>query len=394
MFLDLVYLLRRYGVPAGLDQALDFVRGLRRGLAPDLERVFLLARLCFVRRPEQMDSFERAFALYFFGIDLPPVAEGDPALLETKQFRDWLRAAIQRGEIQPITQNLSEEELMRRFWETIRQQTAAHHGGNRWVGTGGASPFGHGGFSNRGLRVYGESGNRGALRVFGDRRYLDYSDDHSLSGANLRQALGELRKLEAVGAETELDAPETIHRSAKNGGEIELVFRRERRDRIKVIALIDNGGSSMTPFIERTRLLFQKLRDRFHDCEIFFFHNTIYDQIYRDAQRTRPYETAELLKQDAESRLLFIGDASMAPEELYSAWGASSWNDASAEASIHILRRLRQRFVRSVWLNPIPAQFWQDGQGTWSLERIREVFRMEELSLRGLKRAVAFLNGK
>lgn len=392
MFIEFLYLLRERGVPVGLDYALEFYRGLKRGLARDLEQLFLLARLCFVKRPEHLDPFERAFAWFFFGADLPPVAEGDPAVLETKQFRDWLREAVARGELRPISDHLSPQDLMERFWQTVREQMEAHHGGSKWVGTGGSSPFGHSGAARRGVRVHGQSRNRSALKVIGERRYVDYSDAQQLDAGNLRQALATLKNLKPHGAPVELDIPETVYRTGRSGGEIELVFRPELRDKIEVILLLDNGGSSMAPFAELTRTLFQRVRDRFRACRVYFFHNTIYEYVYTDARRSRPFPVEELLRQSPESRALIVGDASMAPEELFSAYGSVDFTDECPAPSAGYLRRIRERFPRSVWLNPIPAEAWKRGRGPWTLQKIREIFPMEDLSLGGLKRAVERLN--
>jgi uncharacterized protein with von Willebrand factor type A (vWA) domain len=217
MFLtDFVYLLREHGIPVSLTDTIDFYRGLEKGLAPDLESLFLFARLSFVRRVEHMDAFERAFAFHFYGIDLPRVAEGDPALFETRQFREWLKEAIRKRELPPhALWTLSPEELMRRFWDTVKKQLEAHNGGSRFVGTGGNSPFGHSGNASGGVRVFGESGRRSALKVIGERRYVEYSGDSALQGGNLSQALTSLKNLVPAGPRDQLDLPETIRESAR-----------------------------------------------------------------------------------------------------------------------------------------------------------------------------------
>ncbi len=392
MFTGFYYLLREYGVPATMESVLELHRGLEKGLARDLDDLFLLGRLCFVKRVEHMDAFERAFALYFYGVDIPAVAEGDPELLRTRQFREWLRRAVERGEIRPISENLSTDEIMRRFWETVRQQTEAHHGGSRWVGTGGSSPFGHSGQARTGVRVYGSGGNRSAFRVIGDRRYVDYSGRSTLKGANLRQALADLKHLRPAGARTELDLAETVYRSGRNGGEIELVFRRELRDKIEVVLLLDNGGTSMAPFVDVTTHLFTKARDRFRDLTSYYFHNTIYESVFRDARRTRPFAMNSILQKSRETRLIVVGDASMAPDELVSPFGNINYGEEGYESSLVWLGRLRERFPYSVWLNPIPREYWEGG--AWTLGKIREIFPMEDLTLDGVKRAVVFLNRK
>lgn len=391
---EFLYRLRDYGVPVSTTDAIDFYKGLERGLAPDLESLFLFARLSFVRRVEQMDAFERAFLFHFYGIDVPRVAEGDPELLNTPQFREWLKEAIRNGELPPqAVWSFSPDELMKRFWETLKKQMEAHHGGSKWVGTGGNSPFGHSGNAKGGVRVGGPGGGRSALKVIGERRYVEYSDSTSLSGANLAQALASLKKLAPSGPRDQLDLDATIYQSARNGGEIDLVFRRGLLDRIEIVLLIDNGGSSMLPFVNLTRLLFAKVRDRFKRCDTYFFHNTIYSAVYKDFRRHEPLSTDLLLQRNPETRLLIVGDASMAPEELLWPRGAISWGEEDDEPSLLWLRRLRDRFRHSVWLNPIAKEDWKAAYGSTTIRRIGEVFEMEELSLTGIRRAVDHLNG-
>lgn len=396
MFLDGFLLhLREAGVPVSLTDAVDFYRGLEKGLAPDLESLLVFARLSFVRRVEHMDAFERAFAFYFLGLDLPRVAEGDPELLQTRQFREWLRAAIRSGELPPeAVWKFTPQELMAKFWETVRRQMEAHRGGSRWVGTGGNSPFGHSGNARGGVRVGGPGGNRSALKVIGERRYVEYAAETGLSGANLGQALATLKNLVPAGPRDLLDLDETIYRSARNGGEIELAFRRDLLDRIEVVLLLDNGGSSMLPFVDLTRTLFSKVKSRFRRADTYFFHNTIYGKVYQDAWHSRPLSTEELLRRGPETRLLIVGDAAMAPEELLSPGGAISWGYGADddEPSLRWLERLRARFRHSVWLNPIPKEDWPEAYGRATIRRIGEVFRMEDLTLGGIKKAVEYLS--
>lgn len=393
MFLtEFIYRLRDYGIPVSLTDTVDFYTGLEKGLGPDLESLFVFARLSFVRRVAHMDAFERAFAFHFYGLDLPRVAEGDPELLYTKQFREWLQQAVQEGKLPPQAMwTLSPEELMKRFWDTVREQMKAHRGGSKWVGTGGNSPFGHSGNARGGVRVFGSSQNRSALKVIGERRYVDYADATALKGDNLRQALTTLKSLVPSGPYDELDIDETVDRSARNGGEIEFAFRRALKDRIEVVLLIDNGGSSMLPFVELSRLLFSKVRGRFRRSSVYFFHNSIYGSVYKDPRRTQRLPTPELLRRNPETRVLVVGDASMAPEELIVPHGASDYHEDDQEPSLVWLRRLRQRFPRTVWLNPIPKEDWPDAYGRATISQIREVFEMEDLTLGGIKRAVSFL---
>ena len=391
-FMQFVYLLRDYGILVGLRQVLDFYEGLERGLARNLDDLFLYMRLVFVKRVEHLDSFERAFALFFYDVDLPRVAEGDPELLHTKQFREWLAQAVQSGEIpETAVWRMSREELIQKFWDTMREQMEAHHGGSKWVGTGGTSPFGHSGYSDKGIRVHGSSKNRSAIKTIGERRYVSYDQNNSLKGENIRQVLGSLRRMVPVGPEDELDLDETIYRTCRNGGDIDLAFKRQELDRIKLILLIDNGGSSMWPFVQITRLLFSKIQDRFKDCRTYYFHNTIYNCVYKDERRRVALPIKELLLQSPETRLFILGDASMAPEELLANYGSINFAYEDKIPSLERLKKIRERFPLSVWLNPIPRADWHGTHGSWTIQQIRDVFHMEDLTLRGIKAAVSHM---
>ncbi|MBI1785041.1 hypothetical protein HYR69_07840, partial [Candidatus Sumerlaeota bacterium] len=379
-------------VPASMREVLDMYKGLEKGVVETLDDFFIFARLTFVRHVEHMDAFERAFALYFYGIDIPRVAEGDLELLRTKQFQKWLAEAIKKGEV-PKTAlwTMTPQELMKKFWETVREQMEAHHGGSKWVGTGGNSPFGHSGNAQRGVRVMGGYGNRSALKVIGDRRYIDYSETNQLKGENIRQALDAMKHMKKQGARDQLNLDETIRVTAKNGGEIDLVFDRELRDKISVCILIDNGGYSMYPYIDLTRLLFSKLHDRFKDITTYYFHNTIYGSIFTDAQRRVSLKTDKFLEKKDDTRVVIIGDASMAPEELESAGGSISFGSDDAQPSTYWLKRIAERFKYSTWLNPIPREEWTDTYGQWTLTTIRGIFHMEDMTLRGIKGMVKHL---
>jgi len=396
LFVDFVALLRDYGVPAGPRDLLELNQGFERGVVQNLDDLFVFARLVFVRRVEHMDAFERAFAFYFYGLDLPPVAEGDYELFNTKQFRKWLEDQVRQGKLpRRALYEFDPEELMRRFWDTVREQMEAHHGGSRWIGTHGNSPFGHSGNAQRGVRVYGESGNRSALKVIGDRRYVAYAETNQLRDENLRQALETMKHMKNEGPRDRLNLDETIRRTARNGGEIDLVFERDLRDKISVVLLIDNGGYSMTPFVDVTRLLFTKLHERFEDLSTFFFHNSIYDRVWSDFRRLRAYPTEQLLQRREDTRFVVVGDASMAPEELESYGGAIySYSDFNKPPSTYWLKRISERFRHACWLNPIPREHWPETYGSYTLNRVRDFFHMEDMTLGGIKGMVDFLSEK
>ncbi|GMW03088.1 MAG: hypothetical protein AMXMBFR84_42240 [Candidatus Hydrogenedentota bacterium] len=393
LFQDFLYLLREFGVPAGTKDLIDLNKGIDQGVVSSLDDLYVFMRLTFVRRVEHMDAFERAFLLYFFGIDVPPVAEGDLALLRTKAFKDWLRELIESGKIpEHKIHQMTPHELMDKFWETLREQMKAHAGGTKWIGQRGNSPFGHTGNAERGIRVEGVSRNRSALSVIANRRYLAYADTNTLRGDNLRQALESMKHMRNEGPYTRLNLDETIRRTAANGGEIDIVFERDLRDRIRVVLLVDNGGFSMDAFIERTRLLFSKMRSRFEDLSTYYFHNTIYQNVWSDFRRTRKYPVEQLLLRKPDTRFVFVGDATMAPEELEMPFGNLYYYERNPRSSLYWLRRIADRFPHAVWLNPLPRESWERTHGSHTLGRIREIFHMEDMTLGGIKGMVERLS--
>ncbi len=387
--------LRDYGVDVSMRHVLEYTEALKRGLGGGLDRLYTLLRLICVKRLEDIDAFERAFAHYFLALDLPP--PGEPLdlnrLLESKPFKEWLERELEeRGlSLSDIRWRASADELLQRFLETVAAQMGEHHGGGRWVGTGGYSPFGHSGHAKRGFRVGGDAAHFSAIKVLGERRYANYSPESTLKAENIRQTLESLKRLVPAGPKSELDLDATIARTAKNAGEIELVFQRELRDKISVILLIDNGGRSMTRFVPIVRTVFSKMHARFKDIETYFFHNCIYSHIYRDAKRRNALPLETVLESSPRTRLFIIGDAAMAPEELLNPYGAISYDNYDHVPAIESLQRVRAAFPHSVWLNPIPKEAWEHHRGWFTIARIGELFPMEELSLRGLRNAVEYL---
>ncbi len=387
---DFIYGLRRAGIPVSIHYILEFYRGLRAGIARDLDRLFLFARLVFVKKVEHYDAFEQVFRQTFLG-DPSVVPEDWENLLRGKPFEEWLRGEVESGRLPPeALRQFDNEELLERFWRTVMAQDGEHHGGNTWVGTGGRSPFGHSGRHGGGLRVHGESVHGTAQKVIGARRYIHYSDETPLRSENLRQVLSTLKSLRPVGPETELDVDSTIERTAKNGGEIELVFQRELRNRVELVVLVDNGGYSMLPYVDLVKTVFNKIRDCFRDVRFFYFHNCIYGTVYADPQRRQPVMWDKLLSAGKKTRLIIIGDANMAPAELMASYGSIDPTTAIRKPGYVWLRELREAFPVSVWLNPIPRDHWVWNSST--IARIGQIFPMEDLTLGGIKNATAYLN--
>ncbi len=386
-----VYQLREAGIPVSVQYVLELYRALQRGLAPDVDRLFLLARLIFVKRVEFYDTFEQVFAAYFMGGDAARRITDWEQLLGGKPFQEWLREQIETGQLSPEEiRQLDNEELLARFYETVMAQQDSHKGGHTWVGTRGRSAYGHSGLQGGGIRVYGESVHGTAQKVIGERRYINYSETRTLATENLRQVLTSLKSLRPAGPETELNIDETIARTARNGGEIELVFGRELRNRIKLIILLDNGGYSMTPYVDLVKTVFNKIRDAFNDVSYYYFHNCIYGAVYQDVRRTRPIKWEKLTSEGQSTRLIVIGDANMAPSELMAAHGSLDIMTSVRKPGYEWLQELRTAYPVSIWLNPIPRYRWS--RESVSIPHIQRIFPMEDLTLAGIKNAVSYLN--
>jgi len=382
--------LREAEIPVSVRYILEFYRGLQKGLAPDLDRLFLLARLVFVKKVEHYDAFERVFARFFLGKGSWQMPDWEE-VFAGKPFQEWLREQIENGAISAEElRTYGIEELLNRFWETLLEQRGQHDGGHTWIGTVGRSPFGHSGRAGGGMRVYGRGLHGTAQKVIDKRSYVNYSDKSLLARENVSQILASLKNLKRAGPETELDIDQTIARTAKNGGEIELVFAREFRDRLKLTVLLDNGGYSMMPYLELVKSVFGKIRDHFKDLEYYYFHNCLYGAVYQDLPRTRaiPWET--FVSRGNDNHLIIIGDANMAPFELMASNGSLYIQSGDLRPGQEWLKELRAAFPASVWLNPIPKERWSRESVT--IGRIAGIFPMEDLTLAGIKNAVQILD--
>lgn len=386
-----IYQLRDAGIPISAQYILEFYRALKGGLAPDMDRLFLLARLIFVKRVEHYDLFEQVFGAFFLGADPAQSVARWEELLAGKPFQEWLRQEIESGRLSSKElQEFDTEELLAKFWETVLAQKEAHHGGRKWVGTGGSSPFGHSGAGGGGIRVYGRGLHGTAQKVIEKRGFVDYSDKATLTATNLGQVLTSLRSLRPTGPEAELDVDETIAKTARNAGEIEFIFRRELRNRLRLVVLLDNGGYSMMPYVSLVKTVFNKIRGLFRDVNTYYFHNCIYGTVYRDLQRTQPLKWETFLGESKSTRLLLIGDADMAPAELMAAFGSIEFYNNERRPGWEWLKELRHAFPASVWLNPIPRERWEWHSPT--ITQIGRLFHMEDLTLAGIKNAVEHLN--
>jgi len=396
MFVDFFYLLRDSGIPVTPTSFLKLHEALKSGLVKGLDDFYSAARTILVKSERYFDMYDQLFAHFFRGAELPDFTGVELEATARALLEEWLKdpeaLANALGMTQEQLKSMSPDELIKYFLDRLKEQTEAHHGGSRWIGTRGTSPVGHSGFHPGGMRVGGRSMNKSAVKVAMERRYRDYSLEAPLTQAQIGEALKRLRRLVPVGPKDRLNIDETIRATTKNAGEIEIVFDRSLRDRLKVILMIDNGGWSMDPYVEIVQLLFNYARAQFKDLKTFFFHNTIYDFVWEDPpRRYKAQRVQDFATWDPESRLIIVGDASMAPYELMATDGSIHIEERSGLPSIDRLNFLRQMFRHSVWLNPTPLHLWPV---TRTIGVIANIFPMFELTLDGLDRAVASLMQK
>jgi hypothetical protein len=287
---------------------------------------------------------------------------------------------------------MSGEELERYFLDRLNDQKESSHGGSKWIGSGGTSPVGHSGFHPGGMRIGGVSRSHSAIKVALERRYRDYSQTAPLSRSQIGEALKRLRRMAPGGPRDVVNVKKTIDRTLENAGEIEIIFDRRLTDKLKVLLLIDNGGWSMEPYVETVQVLFHYAQAQFRELSIGYFHNTLGEQVWLDPQRrSRPLSFEALLRFDPETRLIFVGDASMAPEELTAVNGPIDIELRNRKPSIDRLKQLAAAFRHTVWLNPLSASLWDHSD---TVPLVRQYFPMFPFSLAGLEKAVTHLRGR
>ncbi|MBL7204494.1 MAG: hypothetical protein ISS63_09190 [Desulfobacteraceae bacterium] len=393
MFTSFFYLLRQVGIPVSPTSFLRLQKALGMGLITSIDDFYTAARAILVKSERYFDLYDQVFAHRFEGAELKEPEEFELSQVAQAMLDEWLKdpkgVADALGIDEESLNKLSPEELLQYFLDRLKEQTEEHHGGAKWIGTGGTSPVGHSGYHPGGMRVGGVSRNKSAVKVAMDRRYRDYSQEGPLTQAQIGEALKRLRNMVPTGPKDVVNIDKTIYQTMKNAGEIEIVFDRSVKDRLKVILAIDNGGWSMDPYIEMVQTIFNYARSQFKELKTFFFHNTIYDNIWEDPPRfKKPHPVSDLARRDPETRFIIVGDASMAPYELMSTDGSIHIEERSTMASYERLRFIADTFRHSVWLNPKMSAEWPY---TRSINAIREIFPMFELTIDGLEKMVAFL---
>ncbi|MBN3852352.1 VWA domain-containing protein [Paraburkholderia sp. Ac-20340] len=389
MLIDFFYTLRDAKLPVSVKEYLTLVEALKeRVIAPSLDDFYYLARMTLVKDEQYFDRFDQAFGAYFRGIE-----KKSEQAFEIPE--DWLKKKLER-DFTPEQRAQIEamgglDKLMERLKELFEEQKERHEGGSKWIGTGGTSPFGNGGYNPEGIRIGGEGGQRSAVKVWDARAYRDYDDQVEIGTRNIKVALRRLRRFAREGAVEELDLDGTIRSTAANAGWLDLKMVPERHNNVKVLMLLDVGGS-MDDHIKRTEELFSAAKAEFKHLEFYYFHNCVYDYLWKNNRRRHAERTPTwdlLHKFTPDYKLIFVGDATMSPYEVLQPGGSVEYNNP--EAGAVWLRRLADQFPHFAWLNPEPERLWEYRQ---SVSVIREILghRMYPLTVAGLETAMRVLS--
>lgn len=383
--------LRAAGLKTALSEFLMLLEAMSKHVAIfSLDDFYHLARITLVKDETQYDRFDLAFAAYFKGIE----AVTGEVLGSVPE--DWLRKQADRlfsDEEKAKIQSLGGlEALMETLRQRLEEQKEAHHGGNRWIGTGGTSPFGHSGFNPEGVRVGGEGGNRSAVKVWERREYRNLDDSVDLGTRNIKMALRRLRRFAREGSAEELDLDGTIASTARNAGWLDIRMQPERHNAVKLLLFLDVGGS-MDPHVRVCEELFSACKTEFKHLESFYFHNFLYESVWKDNRRRHSERIPVfdiLHRYTPDYKVIFVGDATMSPYEVMQPGGSvEHWNE---EPGATWLQRLVRVYPRLVWINPEPVKYWEH---TASLRMIRELIgsdRMFPMTLAGLDEAMKRLS--
>jgi uncharacterized protein with von Willebrand factor type A (vWA) domain len=382
--------LRRQQIPVTFAELSDLISALEHHIVfADVEEFYYLARTCMVKDERYFDRYDRAFKAHF--TELEKLEDFIDALIP----EDWLRAEFMKtlsDEEKAKIESLGGlEQLIETFKKRLEEQKERHQGGNKWIGTGGTSPFGHGGYNPEGIRVGGPGGNRSAVKVWDKREFKDLDDSIEIGTRNIKMALRRLRKFARTGAEEELDLDDTIRSTAHNAGLLDIKMVPEKHNSVKVLLLFDVGGS-MDAYVRTCEELFSAARVEFKHMEYYYFHNFIYNGLWQNnsLRHDDVIPTLEVLnKYGSDYKVIFVGDAAMAPYEVTHVGGSIDF--INREAGSTWLNRFSDTFSKMVWLNPTPEKYWQHTQSTTLIQELMED-RMYPLTLKGMEEAMAYLS--
>jgi uncharacterized protein with von Willebrand factor type A (vWA) domain len=394
MLIDFFYTLRAAKLPVSVKEFLMLLDALKANVVgpsnPDacsMDDFYYLARTALVKDEKHFDKFDRAFAAYFKGADsIADFTQPIPS--------DWLRQELGRllsAEQKANAPKLDWDELMETLKKRLEEQKERHAGGNKWIGTGGTSPFGHGGHNTQGIRIGGQGGNKSAVKVWDQRAYRDYDDTQELGTRNIQVALRRLRKFAREGNELELDLGHTIRATAANAGYLDIKMVPERHNHVKVLLLMDVGGT-MDDHVQRIETLFSAVKSEFKHLEFYYFHNCVYDFMWKQNQRryAEKFSTWDIIrKYNKDHKLIFVGDATMSPFEILQPGGSVEYSNE--EAGAEWLQRLTNAFPDFAWINPEPQGLWEYRQSIGIIQQLMGQ-RMFPLTLKGLEDTMRLLS--
>jgi uncharacterized protein len=389
VLLDFFFTVRKAGVPASLKEFLTLMESLDAGLAwASVDDFYVLSRLCLVKDEAYFDRFDLAFASYFKGVEA--VAGVEPRDIPHEWLRRMAEKYLTEEERAKVEALGGWDKLMETLKQRLEEQKGRHQGGSKWIGTAGTSPFGAYGYNPEGVRIGQEgSRHRRAVKVWDQREYRDYDTDRELGVRNIKMALRRLRKFAREGAPDVLDLDGTIRSTARNAGWLDLKMVPELHNAVKVILFLDVGGS-MDDHIRGVEELFSAAKTEFKNLEHYYFHNCVYETVWKDNRRRGDrVKTVDLMRRFGHDyKLVFVGDASMSPYELEQEGGSvEHWNDEPGRAW---LERLIRAWPRAVWLNPVPETQWQWTTSIQNVQRIMDG-RMYPVTVAGLERAMKAL---
>jgi uncharacterized protein with von Willebrand factor type A (vWA) domain len=388
MFLNFFYLLKEQGIPVSLQEYLNLLEATQTGLANNnVDDFYSLCKITLIKHEQHFDKFDILFGAYFKGIE--KVELDDP--LKSMFNEEWIRKNFNRvfteEEKKMIEAMGGLDKLMERLKELMEEQKERHEGGNKWIGTGGKSPFGNSGYNPEGVRIGGESTHKRAVKVWEKREYQNLDSDVELNTRNTKLALKKLRLWAREGAEEELDLDNTIRKTAANGGMLNIQMVPEKKNHVKVLLFFDVGGS-MDPYIELCSELFSAAHAEFKHLEYFYFHNCIYEGVWKDNALRWGHQTPTmdiLNKFNSTYKVIIIGDAYMSPYEIVYAGGSVDFNNE--EPGSVWIKRITDHFPNCVWLNPMEQVFWEDSQSIRIIHDLMDK-RMFPLTLEGIQKAM------
>ena len=393
MFLRFFETLRAHHVPVSLGEHLSFLDALATGLATyDIDAFYYLARATLVKDETLIDRFDRAFAASFAGLEQVDTAEMIEAVdLPAEWLEKLAETQLSEDDRAEIAALGGFDKLMETLKERLRTQTERHQGGNTWIGTAGTSPFGAHGYNPEGVRI-GQDGSRHqrAVKVWDRREFRDYDDQVQIGTRTIKVALKRLRRWVRDGAADELDLPGTIRATAENGY-LDVRTRPERRNAVKVLLFLDVGGS-MDPHVQLVEELFSAARSEFKHLEYYYFHNCLYEGVWRDSRRRWSAQTPtwEVLRTyGGDYKCIFVGDASMSPYEI--AWPGGANEHWNAEAGAVWLSRALAQWPDTLWLNPVPEHHWGQTQSIGMIRQLLGPERMVPMTLDGIDRGMRIL---